>query len=140
MFDLRKPILGELFFDLLDLLGEHSAENEHFGITLRDGGFLFDVRSEVPHPQATDPVVIEDPTNVLNNVGRSAYKMVQLREKVSELYWQMMKLVMRFHLHKHHEQGGEGGEEKKEENEEEEGRERDSMYVLGDILGLSSDD
>lgn len=39
------------------------------GFSVRDGGFRFDMHeSGVPvHPQATHPLIIEDPVNVMNN-------------------------------------------------------------------------
>lgn len=39
------------------------------GFSVRDGGFRFDMHaSGVPiHPQASHPLVIEDPVNVMNN-------------------------------------------------------------------------
>jgi len=51
------------------------------GFSVRNGGFRFSVlggdlsKGGPPrHPQASDPVVIEDPVHVISNVGRSSYR------------------------------------------------------------------
>lgn len=47
------------------------------GFSVRDGGFRFDVDAGTglpPHPQAHDPLVIEDPVNMINNIASTCYK------------------------------------------------------------------
>lgn len=53
---------------------EHGAE----GLSVRAGGFRFPCKGHPPHPLASDPVVIEDPINIMNNVARSCYR-IQVR-------------------------------------------------------------
>lgn len=70
------------------------------GYSARDGGFRFDVhgsRVQDPlhpagmplrpaHPQATDPLLIEDPVDVFNNVARNCFRAATL-QKVCSIYF-----------------------------------------------------
>ncbi|CAM9492407.1 unnamed protein product [Sphacelaria rigidula] len=72
------PVLGELLLDFLHLFGEDfdvSCE----GFSVRGGGFRFNCHENPPHPQAGDPIVIEDPLNCMNNVGRSCFAINQVQ-------------------------------------------------------------
>lgn len=59
--------------------------------------FLFDVNSNTPHPHSNDPIIIEDPINVLNNVGRSAYRFPDVFLITILLIIQEYFLFMLFH-------------------------------------------
>uniref|UniRef100_A0A7S2SJ60 Polymerase nucleotidyl transferase domain-containing protein n=1 Tax=Rhizochromulina marina TaxID=1034831 RepID=A0A7S2SJ60_9STRA len=75
---LPRENLGELLVDFLRFWGsEFKAGDE--GFSVRHGGFRFSLFGTLPHPQASDPVVIEDPINVITNVGRTCYKFTQLQ-------------------------------------------------------------
>lgn len=56
------------------------------GFSVRRGGLRFPVFGQVPHPQAADPVVIEDPLNVMNNVGRSCFNFVQVQRLFNDAH------------------------------------------------------
>lgn len=75
--------LGTLLLGFLQFWGyDFQAGLE--GFSVRRGGFRFLVVGDKlnggpPHPQASDPVVIEDPINVISNVGRSSYKFSEVQ-------------------------------------------------------------
>lgn len=48
------------------------------------------------HPQASDPVVIEDPINVISNVGRSSYKFNQVQKLFSNSQTLLLKHIILF--------------------------------------------
>lgn len=56
---------------------------------MRQGGWRFAVDTSPPHPHASDPVVIEDPLNVINNVGRSSYNFVAVQRLFSRAHDQL---------------------------------------------------
>mmetsp|Transcript_15995 Transcript_15995/g.29116 ORF Transcript_15995/g.29116 Transcript_15995/m.29116 type:complete len:433 (+) Transcript_15995:2-1300(+) len=76
---------GALLIDFLKLWGEDFTAGEE-GFSVRRGGLRFPVSGQVPHPQAADPVVIEDPLNVMNNVGRSSYNFVQVQRLFNDAH------------------------------------------------------
>ena len=68
------PYCGVLLEQVLREFGEQMQLGTH-GYSCRDGGFRFVVSdNSFPHPHANDPLVIEDPVNVMNNVTRNTYK------------------------------------------------------------------
>ncbi|CBN74279.1 conserved unknown protein [Ectocarpus siliculosus] len=74
----EEPVLGELLLDFLHLFGEDFDMGRE-GFSVRGGGFRFCVHDHPPHPQASDPIVIEDPLNCMNNVGRSSFGIGQVQ-------------------------------------------------------------
>jgi hypothetical protein len=81
----------------LELYSEGLAGSK-YGFTMRDGGFRFDLRvaSGLPsHPQATDPLLIEDPVNVLNNIGKSCYKVGAVQGAFVEALEKLKTIVVR---------------------------------------------
>ncbi|CAM9912128.1 unnamed protein product, partial [Scytosiphon promiscuus] len=79
----EEPVLGELLLDFLHLFGE-DFDIEREGFSVRGGGFRFCVHGTPPHPQAGDPIVIEDPLNCMNNVGRSSFGIGQVQRTFFE--------------------------------------------------------
>eukprot|EP00903_Cladosiphon_okamuranus_P014633 g13569.t1 len=79
----EEPVLGELLLDFLHLFGEDFDIGRE-GFSVRGGGFRFCVRGNPPHPQAGDPIVIEDPLNCMNNVGRSSFGIRQVQKCLFE--------------------------------------------------------
>ena len=68
------PYCGIVLEQVLREFGEQMQLGTH-GYSCRDGGFRFVVSdNSFPHPHANDPLVIEDPVNVMNNVTRNTYK------------------------------------------------------------------
>lgn len=83
LFPQCSQVLGELLLDVLHLFGEDFDVAQE-GFSVRDGGFRFRVHGEPPHPQAGDPIVIEDPLNCMNNVGRSSFGIGQVQRALFE--------------------------------------------------------
>eukprot|EP00752_Nemacystus_decipiens_P011879 g10534.t1 len=79
----EEPVLGELLLDFLHLFGEDFDIGRE-GFSVRGGGFRFCVHGTPPHPQAGDPIVIEDPLNCMNNVGRSSFRTRQVQKCLFE--------------------------------------------------------
>jgi len=68
------------------------------GFSVRDGGFQFPVHQEgqPKHPHADDPLLIEDPILLTNNVARNTYK----REAIQKLFnsaLERIKIASRSH-------------------------------------------
>ena len=85
--------LGRLLMDFLQLWGEDFQAGME-GFSVRRGGLRFSVLGTPRHPQASDPVVIEDPLNVINNVGRSSFNFVQVQRVFSEAHSQLRDCLM----------------------------------------------
>lgn len=79
----EEPVLGELLLDFLHLFGE-DFDMAREGFSVRGGGFRFCVHDYPPHPQAGDPIVIEDPLNCMNNVGRGSFGIGQVQRALFE--------------------------------------------------------
>jgi hypothetical protein len=65
---------------------------------MRDGGFRFNLRvaDGVPsHPQAMDPLLIEDPVNVLNNIGKNCYKVAAVQGVLMEALEKLKTIAVR---------------------------------------------
>ena len=74
--------------------GEDLLCGKH-GFSARDGGFRFDVKGGggLPsHPQANDPLLIEDPVNVMNNVAKNCYKVAAVQQAFVEAYDKVLLL------------------------------------------------
>jgi hypothetical protein len=115
LLPLQEPVLGELLLEFLTLYGEDLEPGKH-GYSVRKGGydivsppnlfprpiyhcacrFRFNVQGPPPHPQACDPLIIEDPVNVINNVGKNCYKISQLQKLFAEAHSRVMAMVVRF--------------------------------------------
>lgn len=66
---------------------------------MRDGGFRFDLRVAdgfPSHPQATDPLLIEDPVNVLNNIGKNCYKVGAVQGAFVEALERLKIIAVRY--------------------------------------------
>jgi hypothetical protein len=80
----KNPILwGQLLLDFFQFFGDDFDVSKE-GFSVRGGGFSFPLHGTPPHPLANDPLVIEDPLNATNNVGRSNYRISQLQAVLSE--------------------------------------------------------
>ena len=78
------PILwGQLLLDFFQFFGDDFDVRKE-GFSVRGGGFSFPLHGVPPHPQANDPLVVEDPLNATNNVGRSNYRISQLQTVLTE--------------------------------------------------------
>ncbi|GMH63327.1 hypothetical protein TL16_g03684, partial [Triparma laevis f. inornata] len=75
-----KIIFGQLLLDFFQFFGD-DFDAHKVGFSIRGGGFTFPLHGEnVPqHPLANDPVIIEDPLNATNNVGRTNFRISQLQ-------------------------------------------------------------
>jgi DNA polymerase sigma len=92
-----KPIYGELIEEFLITYGEHMQCGRH-GYSVRDGGFRFEVRGMEgfpSHPQANDPLLIEDPVDVMNNVGKSCYKAAAIQRAFHDARERFNTMVVR---------------------------------------------
>jgi hypothetical protein len=83
----------------LILFGEDLQCGKH-GFSVRDGGFRFDVHGgegHPPHPQACDPLLIEDPVNVMNNVARSCFNVAAVQRAFLEASDHLKRRILRHH-------------------------------------------
>ncbi|CAB1115237.1 unnamed protein product [Ectocarpus sp. CCAP 1310/34] len=90
----EEPVLGELLLDFLHLFGEDFDMGRE-GFSVRGGGFRFCVHDHPPHPQASDPIVIEDPLNCMNNVGRSSFGIGQVQRIFFEVLTTLKATIVR---------------------------------------------
>ena len=83
------------------MLGEDMVCGKH-GYTVREFGFRFEVygntEASVPcHPQAGDPLLIEDPIDVFNNVARSCYRANVIQRLFFDAHERLKAVVVRHH-------------------------------------------
>jgi len=78
--------IAQLLLDFFDFYGEQIVVGRD-GLSVRGGGFLFTVSGEdetsAPHPQASDPFIIEDPLLATNNVARGSYRIKEVQHLFS---------------------------------------------------------
>ena len=71
---------------------------------MRDGGFRFHVHGDEgkpSHPQASDPLLIEDPVDVFNNVARNCFRSGVVHRAFFEAYEKFKAAAVRHHQHRH---------------------------------------
>ncbi|CAM9176973.1 unnamed protein product [Chrysoparadoxa australica] len=96
------PSLGKLLVNFLHLFG-HEFEARQEGLSVRGGGFRFRCNGWPPHPQAADPVVIEDPLDPhYNNAGRSSYRIGAAQRAMADALARLKSAMARLDV-------GEGG-------------------------------
>jgi hypothetical protein len=95
-------ILGILLNEILVVFGEQFQSGRH-GFSLRNSGFRFDINQGMgiptEHPWSNDPLVLEDPLNYLNNVGRNCYKAVQFQRVMADADETLKKIIVRHDSH-----------------------------------------
>ncbi len=72
------------------------------GYSARDGGFRFDVSSgegRPSHPQAGDPLLVEDPVDVFNNVARNCFRASLVQRAFFDAYERLKGEAVRHHRH-----------------------------------------
>jgi hypothetical protein len=92
-----EPIFGVVIEEVLRT-GEEMQCGRH-GYSIRDGGFRFETRREndpYPHPHSNDPLVLEDPVQVMNNVSKNSYKAPMLQKAFAEAMEKFKNLVVRY--------------------------------------------
>jgi hypothetical protein len=72
-------LLGQLLLDFFQLFGEE-FDVKSTGFSVRGGGFTFPLHQEPPHPLCNDPLIIEDPLNATNNVGRNCWRVNMVKD------------------------------------------------------------
>ena len=90
-----QPILGKLLMDFFYLFGEDFNPREE-GFSVHGGGFRFLCNGDPPHPQAKDPVVIEDPLDVFNNVGRRSFRVQMVCNALAQGETMLKRSIARF--------------------------------------------
>jgi len=88
--------------DFFQLFGEE-FDVQDTGFSVRGGGFTFPLHSEPPHPLSNDPIIIEDPLNATNNVGRTCWQVGRVKEVLGEMIGEVKRRIARW--------GGGGGKE-----------------------------
>lgn len=56
------------------------------------------------HPQAADPLLIEDPVDVFNNVARNCFRSTVVHRAFFDAYEKLKAAAVRHHQHSHHRQ------------------------------------
>mmetsp|Transcript_17019 Transcript_17019/g.28390 ORF Transcript_17019/g.28390 Transcript_17019/m.28390 type:complete len:1248 (-) Transcript_17019:206-3949(-) len=95
---LQAPMLGIIIVEFLGVYGEELQCGRH-GFSVRDGGFRFDVQPSmytVAHPQANDPLLIEDPVNVMNNVAKNCFNALAVQKVFLEAHDRFKNVVTRY--------------------------------------------
>jgi predicted nucleotidyltransferase len=100
LLSIYRPLLGEILEDILHEYGEEMEIGVH-GFSARNGGFRFDVNakkstSACSHPHASDPIVIEDPVNVINNVGSKCYKAAAIQRLFLDAHDRFKSFAVRY--------------------------------------------
>lgn len=100
LLSLSRPIVGEILEDILHEYGEEMEIGVH-GFSARNGGFRFEVNAKssstsCSHPHASDPIVIEDPVNVINNVGSGCYKAAAIQRLFLEAHDRFKSFAVRY--------------------------------------------
>lgn len=125
LLPITKPLLGELLEEILNEYGgemqcgvhgfsvrnggfrfEVSAKNNshpssdtvalsHVMSDHADKSIITNPVSMVNHPQAGDPIVIEDPINVINNVGAGCYKALAIQRVLLEAHERLKSIAVR---------------------------------------------
>jgi hypothetical protein len=90
-----KPMLGQLLMEFLRLFGEDMELAEE-GFSVRGGGFRFQSKGNPRHPLASDPAIIVDPINIMNNVARSSYRIQQVQRAFAEALTNLRSVIVRF--------------------------------------------
>jgi DNA polymerase sigma len=94
-----RPVLGEILEDFLMMYGEEMICGSH-GFSMRDGGFRFNVKdsdaTHPVHPQAGDPIVLEDPVNVINNVAKNSFRISLVQQAFLNAHETLQSLVVRY--------------------------------------------
>ncbi|CAM9620608.1 unnamed protein product [Discosporangium mesarthrocarpum] len=90
----NRPVLGQVLLDFLLLFGEDFEAGKE-GFSVRGGGFRFNCHGIPPHPQASDPIVIEDPLNCINNVGRSSFFIGKVQRVFFEVLTKLKATMVR---------------------------------------------
>ena len=98
--DIESPLLGDVFLRFLRVYGNEYEPGTQ-GFSVRAGGFRFNPLAPPSHPQSSDPIIIEDPLNVMNNVGRNSFRIAQVQRTLSEAYGNLMSLISRYNPSKH---------------------------------------
>ena len=94
-----KPIYGLVLKDFLRLYGEETDFTK-CGYSARDGGFRFAVHGgegQPSHPQACDPLLVEDPVDVFNNVGRNCFRASLMHRLFFDAHERLKGLAVRHH-------------------------------------------
>ena len=94
-----KPIYGLVLKDFLRLYGE-DTDFTKCGYSARDGGFRFAVHGgegQPSHPQACDPLLVEDPVDVFNNVGRNCFRASLMHRLFFDAHERLKGLAVRHH-------------------------------------------
>lgn len=88
-------IYGVMLNEFLVVFGEQFQSEKH-GFSLRNSGFSFDPQS---HPWSNDPLIIEDPLNYLNNVGRNSYKVQHFQRVMGDAHEILKNITVRHGTH-----------------------------------------
>lgn len=83
LIEYSDDLLGSMLINILNEFGENFSLGI-CGFSVRHGGCKFELTSSngksPNHPQINDPIVIEDPVDIYNNVGRNCYKVVAIQK------------------------------------------------------------
>lgn len=94
----QSPMIGVIIVEFLGVYGEELQCGRH-GFSVRDGGFRFEVLAgpyTVAHPQASDPLLIEDPVNVMNNVAKNCFNAPSIQRVFLEAHERFKSVVTRY--------------------------------------------
>lgn len=75
--------LGSLFFNFLECFSSRRFKPELHGVSTRAGGALLD-RARQDARFVTHPILLEDPINPTNNVGRSCFGIAQIQRTMAD--------------------------------------------------------
>jgi hypothetical protein len=91
-------IFGVILNEILIVFGEQFQCGRH-GFSLRNSGFRFDINAgaghPTEHPWSDDPLLIEDPLNYMNNVGRNCYKAHQFQRVMADAHEILKNITVR---------------------------------------------
>lgn len=94
----ENSIYGIILNEILIVFGEQFQCGRH-GFSLRNAGFRFDINAgaghPIEHPWSDDPLLIEDPLNYLNNVGRNCYKAQQFQRVMADAHEILKNITVR---------------------------------------------
>jgi len=92
----ENSIFGVLVNEILIVYGDQFQVGKH-GYSLRNSGFRFDINtgSDHEHPWSDDPMLIEDPLNYMNNVGRNCYKAQQFQRVIADAHETLKNITVR---------------------------------------------
>ena len=91
----KSVVLGRLFMHILHFLGQTFEPNRDH-ISILHGGIF--PRKDIPNDAVVDPLLLDDPLIIGNNVGRRCYRISEIQMKCANALTKLYRILNRFQI------------------------------------------